>query len=66
MKLTRTRKDLTCYQCKKSIAKGEQYAKKSMTIGRPQDDAMEMIDGCPVMVCHGIRIVNKICASCAI
>jgi len=64
MKLTKTRKEIDCHKCKSKIAKGNHYAKKSITIGRPQDSAMEMIDGIPTMVEMGFKTTVKICTNC--
>ena len=64
MKLIKTRKNVKCHKCKSNILKGNQYAKKSIIIGRPQDSAMEMIDGIPTMVEMGFRTTVKICINC--
>jgi DNA-directed RNA polymerase subunit RPC12/RpoP len=65
MKLTKTRTEIECHKCKSKIAKGNHYAKKSITIGRPQDSAMEMIDGIPTMVEMGFRTTVKVCEVCS-
>jgi len=65
MKLTKSRKEFTCSECKNTVHKGDKYAKRSETIGRPQDSTFENIDGIPTMVERGFRIVLKICASCS-
>tara|TARA_Y100000361_G_C10854318_1_gene186026 strand:- start:69 stop:269 length:201 start_codon:yes stop_codon:yes gene_type:complete len=64
MKLTKSRKRFDCYICKSTVQKGDLYAKKSVTIGRPQDSYMENRNGIPVMVEMGFRDTVKICAQC--
>ena len=61
-KAIRARKNYTCYECKESINKGDNYLKKSKTIGSPQKWST---DGQGAFVQHGIRFDVKLCEECA-
>jgi hypothetical protein len=65
MKFIKARKPDTCHDCKSSIKKGDDYVRRSMSIGKPQDSHMENIDGIPTMVMSGIIISIKVCKQCA-
>ncbi len=40
MKLKRTRKERICYECKKTILKGQKYGQKTKTISDPQGQSL--------------------------
>ena len=65
MKLTRCNKAAICDQCKAGIKKGDMYRKKSKRIGSSKADTMEMRDGIPTIIGHGITIQIKLCQKCA-
>ena len=67
MKTKRSMKGRVCCVCKSSICKGDQYAKKSITLGksaswtadnRPTKDI-------PAEVWQPYRVTVSICAACA-
>ena len=60
MKLTKSRTDDNCHECKKDIKKGSHYLKKTISIGNPNK---ETHDG-EYFVSHGIRVAVKICQAC--
>jgi len=60
MKLTKSRSDDNCHECKKDIKKGSHYLKKTISIGSPNK---ETHDG-EYFVSHGIRVAVKICQAC--
>jgi len=62
MKLTKARRSYNCYECKETINKGDNYRKKSKTIGSPQKWST---DGQGAFVQHGIRFDVKLCEECA-
>ena len=61
-KAIRARKNYTCYECKETINKGDNYRKKSRTIGNPQKWST---DGQGAFIQHGIRYDVKLCEECA-
>ena len=65
MKMTKCNKAATCNQCQKDINKGDLYRKKSKRIGSSKADTMEMRDGIPTIIGHGITIQIKLCQPCA-
>ncbi len=64
MKLKRTRLDRTCHTCKCSIAKGDKYGQRSITLGSKQDGQSETFNGTAIVV-HQMRIKVDICERCA-
>jgi len=73
MKLIKARKNFKCHKCKKDIDRGSLYARRSMTIGRPQNSQFERVamatagGGTTEMVVfveHGLKIAVKICKAC--
>ena len=74
MKLIKTRKNFKCHQCKTDIEKGSLYARRSVTIGRPQDSRFERVampaanggtTETVAFVEHGLKIAVKVCEACA-
>jgi len=65
MKMTKCNKPAICDQCQKDINKGDLYRKKSKRIGSSKADTMEMREGIPTIIGHGITINIKICQPCA-
>ena len=65
MKMTKCNKAATCDQCKTDIKKGDLYRKKSKRIGSSKADTMEMREGIPTIIGHGITIQIKLCQKCA-
>ena len=65
MKMTKCNKAAACDQCKGDINKGDMYRKKSKRIGSHKADTMEMRDGTPTIIGHGITIPIKLCQPCA-
>ena len=64
MKLKRTRLERTCHNCKCSIAKGDKYGQRSITLGSKQDGQSETFNGTAIVV-HQMRIKVDICEGCA-
>ena len=64
MKTVTARKKYTCYVCKAAIPQGYQYAKKSVTIGRPSDNHIRTIQGMPTMVTEGFTANVKTHVQC--
>ena len=60
-KLTKSRKNYTCYQCKTSIKKGDKYRKSNKSIGSPDKWTTE--NG--AFVQHGFKYTVKLCENCA-
>tara|TARA_R110000796_G_scaffold70288_4_gene160017 strand:+ start:789 stop:1025 length:237 start_codon:yes stop_codon:yes gene_type:complete len=60
MKLTKSRIDDNCHECKKDIKRGSHYLKKTISIGKPNK---ETHDG-EHFVSHGFRVAVKICQAC--
>lgn len=65
MKLIKSMKDTSCGECNAAINKGDRYAKRSKTIGKPSASSMDNINGIPTMVMRGLVVKVKICESCA-
>ena len=63
--MTKCNKPAICDQCQKDINKGGLYRKKSKRIGSSKADTMEMREGIPTIIGHGITINIKICRPCA-
>ena len=61
MKPKRTMKDRTCNQCESPIAKGDQYAQRSVRVG---DSGMVAYDG-TVKIWEPFYAKVSICATCA-
>lgn len=65
MKMTKSRKDYKCHNCKAAISKGDLYRKKTLTIGNPGKWSTESPKpGHVVYVQHGISIGVQICEAC--
>ena len=65
MKTKRAMKEYTCAKCKVTINKGEQYARKQVTIGTRGEEWMENINGYPHIVQNWITYPATICNECA-
>ena len=66
MKLKRTRLERTCHNCKCSIAKGDSYGQRSITLGSKQDGMTDSFDrDKEAFVVHQMRIKVDICEGCA-
>lgn len=65
MKLIRCNKPAKCNQCHAEIAKGDRYRKTSKRIGSSKADTMEMRDGIPTIIGHGLTVQIKLCQRCA-
>ena len=65
-RLIKCRQPATCDTCDGEIKKGDLYRKKSKSIGSPQKETVEMSDGHPVYVRHGLTYTIKLCEQCAV
>lgn len=65
MKLTKSMKNTKCSECDSAINKGDRYAKRSKTIGKPGQSSMDNVNGMPTMIMRGLVVQLKICESCA-
>ena len=65
-KTKRAAKDYKCEVCKRNIRKGEQYAKRSISIGQPwkPDEMVRTPDGGIAFEMQGVRFTRPICADC--
>jgi|10_taG_2_1085330.scaffolds.fasta_scaffold92256_2 uncharacterized membrane protein len=68
MKLIKSRKNYKCHGCKKTIKKGENYSKKSMSIGSPHkpDEVKRDEKGIVYFEMQGIRIPLQYCEQCSL
>ena len=65
MKTKRAMKEYKCAKCKRAINKGEQYARKQVTIGTRGDEWTENINGAITTVQNWITYPATICNECA-
>lgn len=67
-KLIKSRKEYTCYECKKIINKKEMYSKKSFSAGKPNqpDKIIRTSGGGIAFEMQGIRWNEPICEKCTI
>jgi hypothetical protein len=65
-KLTRSRKNYLCHECRGPISKGDLYRKKTVSIGNPSKETIEKRDDVLVVVSHGLRFGVQVCETCAV
>jgi hypothetical protein len=65
-KLTRSRKNYLCHECRGPISKGDLYRKTTVSIGNPSKETIEKRDDVLVVVSHGLRFGVQVCETCAV
>ena len=64
-KLIKSRKENECKGCKRTIAKGDLYSRRSERLGSSKQDTIERTEsGGIVFVAHGITVSLEYCLKC--
>lgn len=63
-KLTKARRSYRCHECAGAIEPGDLYRRRTVTLGASRGQSVELREGYPTTVEHGLRVSARVCQEC--